>query len=300
MNRLERIERIKKNIPIKFFFERLYEDCAYSSVILADIKLDYSKSDFSNIFNCSPILKRDQEFHLFRKLNYLKYRLIKNTIGFEKSDEELSPLPRRATNLDRIQEKRISELESLLFRIQEVRNLILQANTRLIVKPVSRNFPLDSIDGEEFISNGCFHLMKAIDAFDHRRGLKFSTYCIMVLKKNLYKDRLKLNKNNSYLEDNNLIDFAPQKVFTLSELNIEYSKNLVNKIFEHLESLKSKNSKYDVVEILKMNFGIGCDAHKQKEIAKKVGKTRQYLHKIIHDAYDRVRHFDYDPVEYSV
>ena len=296
MNKAERIERIKENIPKKFFFEKIYEDCAYASVILANIKLNYSNSDPANLFDCSPILKKDQEFHLFRKLNYLKYRLIKNTIGFEKSDEELSPLPRKPINLNRIQEKKISELESILFRMQEVRNLILKANTRLIVKPVSRNFPLDSIDREEFISNGYFHLMKAIDSFDHRRGFKFSTFCTMVLKKNLYRDRLKLNKNNSYLEDNDLIDFVPQKTATLYELNIEYSKGLVNKIFEHLESLKSKNSKYDVVEILKMNFGIGCDGLKQKEIAKKMGKTRQYLNKIIHDAYDRVRHFDYDPV----
>lgn len=293
MNRIERIERIKRNIPKKFFFEKIYEDCAYASVILANINLDYSKSDPVNLFNCSPILKRDQEFHLFRKFNYLKYRLIKNTIGFEKSSEELSPLPRKPINLDRIQENKISELESILFRLQEVRNLILKANTKLIVKPVNRNFPLDGVDREEFISNGYFHLMKAIDSFDHRRGFKFSTYCVMALKKNLYNDRLKLNKTNSYLEDNEYIDSVPQKTATLSELNFEYNKGMVDKIFK---ILKNKKQKYDVVKILKMHFGIGCDALGQKEIAEKLGKRRQYLNKIIHDAYAKVRHFDYDPV----
>lgn len=291
MNRTQRIEKIKENIPARFFFEKIYEDCAFASIILANVNLDYSKSDQSNILNCSPLLRKEQETHLFRKLNYLKYRLVKNTIGFEKSNEELAPQPRKPTNLDRIQEKKISELESLISRIQEVRNLILKANTRLIVKPVSKHFSNDGFERDEFISNAYIHIIKIIDAFDHRRGVKFSTYCINALKKNLYKDRMKLHKDNSYL-DNSEIDSLAKEIDLISELNSDYNKSMVEKILRHLK----KNKKQRYASILKMSFGIDCDVLKQKDIASKIGLSRQRVQQLKNDAYEIVRHLQYDPL----
>lgn len=288
---MNRIEKIKQCIPSNCFFEEIFENPAFAPKILADIKLNFDLVEHENLFNCSPILKKNEEFHLFRKFNYLKYRLIKNTRGFEKSDKQPSPKPRPATNLNRIGEKKIIELESLIFRIQEIRNLILKSNMRLVVKPISRYFDNDTFDREEFVSNGYMHILKAIDAFDHRLGFKFSTYCVNALKTNLYRDCEYLKRHQSRLE-NNEYEVAVQDFSIFSEINSEYNKKTVERIFRCLK----RNKKQKYIDVLKMTYGIGCDRLLQKEIASKLGMSRTRIQQIRDKAFEMVQHLAYDPL----
>lgn len=286
-----RIQKIKEAIPNKVFFEECFEDSRFSSRLLADVILNLDNIEHNNLFKCSPLLKKDQEFHLFRKFNYLRYRLLKNTVGFPKSDESPSPKPRPATNLNRIKENTIKDLESIIFRMNEVRNLILKSNLRLLVAQINRYSSQDTFEREEYLSNGYMHILKCIDAFDHRRGFKFSTYCINALKTNLYRDAEKLKRNLCLLEHDDSVEKFPSRDLGFSELNSFYNSEAVQKVFDYL----SKKKKI-YAEVLKMTYGIGCDQLKQKEIAVKMGYSRTTVQKIRDDALEMAHSIVYDPL----
>jgi RNA polymerase sigma factor (sigma-70 family) len=289
-----RIEKIKDSIPKIYFFEDSFENSSHIPKILADIKLNFDSVDHANLLNCSPILKKEQELHLFRKFNYLKYKLIKNTIGFSNSDKKPSPKTKAPVNLDRIGEKRIAELELTIDKIQNVRNILIKSNMRLIVRPISRLVDQDCFEREEFVSNGYLHVMKAVDCFDYRLGFKFSTYCMNVLKTNLYRDFVALRKNKSILleDEKEMNNFGGNLDFS-SEINSEYNKKVVQEIFEYLDE-NTKKIKYS--EVLKLSFGIGCDKLLQKDIASKLKISRTRIQQIRDKAFDMVQHIKYDPI----
>ena len=119
----ERIQKIKNSLPKKFYFDKSFEGSDRNK-ILANVELCYKKVDHNNILNCSPLLSKDQEYHLFRKLNYIKYRLLKKTNGFKASNEDISPKPCQPTNLDKLKDSSLYELENLIYRIEETRNIL--------------------------------------------------------------------------------------------------------------------------------------------------------------------------------
>jgi RNA polymerase sigma factor (sigma-70 family) len=107
-----------------------------------------------------PLLTREQESHLFRQFNYLKFKA-------SKLCEQLKPERARSSQMD--------EIERLYERAIETKNRIVQANLRLVVsiakKYMNRGLPL-----LDLIQEGNIGLMKAVEKFDYRRGYKFSTY----------------------------------------------------------------------------------------------------------------------------
>ena len=71
-----------------------------------------------------PLLTREQEYHLFRKFNYLKYKATKLR-------EKLDPSRARTSVMD--------EIEQLYDEAVQVKNQIVQANLRLVVSIAKRH-----------------------------------------------------------------------------------------------------------------------------------------------------------------
>jgi RNA polymerase primary sigma factor/RNA polymerase sigma factor len=115
-----------------------------------------------------PLLTRQQEAHLFRKMNYLKYKAAKLRGG-------LHPEHPSGSVMDRI--------ESLYERSVAVKNEIIRANLRLVVSIAKRRV---GPTGEffELVSDGNMSLIRAVEKFDYARGNKFSTYATWAIMKN--------------------------------------------------------------------------------------------------------------------
>lgn len=96
----------------------------------------------------NKILTRDEEFHLFRKMNYLKY------LG--KKDEAV-----------------------------KIRNILSQFNFGL-AKQLLKNKNCYQ-DRNTILSDAYLDIIKSVDYFDYRLGNKFSTYATWVIKKNYYR-----------------------------------------------------------------------------------------------------------------
>ncbi len=115
-----------------------------------------------------PLLNRDQEGHLFRKFNFLKYKAA--TLR-----DELDPAKAKGNSMDHIEKQYVEAMK--------VKNQNVQANLRLVVSIAKRHVSAT----EEFfglISDGNMSLIRAVEKFDYARGNKFSTYASWAIMKN--------------------------------------------------------------------------------------------------------------------
>jgi RNA polymerase primary sigma factor len=115
-----------------------------------------------------PLLTREQEAHLFRKYNYVKYRA-------SKLRGELNPAQPKSSLMD--------EIESLNQQAVATKNEIARANLRLVVSIAKRHVTPDQ-NFFELVSDGNMSLLRAIEKFDFARGNKFSTYASWAIMKN--------------------------------------------------------------------------------------------------------------------
>ena len=114
------------------------------------------------------LLTPEQETHLFRQMNYLKYKAgrLRRKLDLRSPDRGL---------MDRI--------EKYYDQAIEAKNQIIRANLRLVVSIAKRQFG----PGETFfelVSDGNMSLMRAVEKFDFARGYKFSTYASWAIMKN--------------------------------------------------------------------------------------------------------------------
>ncbi len=118
----------------------------------------------------TDLLTAEQEHHLFRKMNYLKYLA-----------EQI-----RIQLLNRSSQKRTETLQNYLQEALAIRNYIITANLRLVIsiakKLVDINNPL-----EDLFAQGTVPLIRAVEIFDFERGTRFSTYATWAVRNHLYR-----------------------------------------------------------------------------------------------------------------
>ncbi len=107
-----------------------------------------------------PLLTRAQEYHLFRKYNYLKFRAGKL---------------RESLDVAQPSAKLMDQIEALYAQAVATKNQIVHANLRLVVSIAKRHLKSQE-DFFQLISDGNMSLIRACEKFDYSRGNKFSTY----------------------------------------------------------------------------------------------------------------------------
>jgi len=115
-----------------------------------------------------PLLTREQEAHLFRKMNYLKHK-------HNKLQAKIDPARARVPEL--------LELERLNSESKAVRDLLIECNQRLVHSLATKHLqPGQTLD--ELKSDANVSVMRAVEKFDYGRGNKFSTYATWAIMKN--------------------------------------------------------------------------------------------------------------------
>jgi RNA polymerase primary sigma factor/RNA polymerase sigma factor len=114
-----------------------------------------------------PLLTAEQEVHLFRKFNYLKF---------------LAAQRRQQLLNSRNDSDCLDAIEQLYEGAVETKNHIIQANLRLVVS-IAKQY-VGQVEFNDLISDGNISLMRAAEKFDYTRGNKFSTYATWAIRKN--------------------------------------------------------------------------------------------------------------------
>ncbi|MFO0938830.1 MAG: sigma-70 family RNA polymerase sigma factor [Gemmataceae bacterium] len=115
-----------------------------------------------------PLLSREQEAHLFRKMNFLKHQL-------HQVRSKVNPSSARVQDL--------MEIERLSSESKRVRDLLIECNQRLVHSLATKHLsPSQTLD--ELKSDANLSVMRAVEKFDYSRGNKFSTYATWAVMKN--------------------------------------------------------------------------------------------------------------------
>lgn len=116
-----------------------------------------------------PSLARVQEVHLFRKMNYLKWKA-------SRLREQLDLARPKKALMDRI--------EQLCDEAVVVKNAIVSANLRLVVS-IAKHYVDAGNAMFELISDGNMALIRAVEEFDYGWGTEFRTYATRVIRASL-------------------------------------------------------------------------------------------------------------------
>jgi RNA polymerase sigma factor (sigma-70 family) len=221
----------------------------------------------------TPLLTREQEQHLFRKYNYLKYRAIKLK---EKLRRARSPKSRD-----------IEEVERLLTEANQVKNRLVKSNLRLVVNIAKRH--IGSVSNFfELVSDGNISLMRAVEKFDYSRGFKFSTYASWAIMKNYARtipeenyrmDRFMTGKDE-------LLEAGADQRFATDEGIQELDSGVKESIEEVLEKLTPRER-----EVIERRFGLGGGPGPQtlEEVGQRFGVTKERVRQIETKALEKLR-----------
>lgn len=165
-------------LPLDFIPNPVFDDASMVDEILADLPVASDSprkvkapaglpAYLASLYEV-PLLTREQEYHLFRKMNYLKHAANKLRESLDLKSPSVSDM---------------EKIESLYEKSVDVKNKIVQSNLRLVVSIAKRHLaPHDDFFG--LISDGNMSLIRAAEKFDYSRGNKFSTYASWAIMKN--------------------------------------------------------------------------------------------------------------------
>lgn len=218
-----------------------------------------------------PLLTKEQEHHLFRRFNFLKFKATKLR-------SELDPTNAKTSVMD--------EVEDLYDQAVKTKNQIVQANLRLVVSIAKRHMNANE-DFFQLVSDGNMSLIRAVEKFDYTRGNKFSTYASWAIMKNFartipeefkHKDRFRTSLEEPFVAAQ---DMRPDHYRLESLQNLR--RQQVGRILNRLDEREQK--------IIIRRFGLD---HKQepltlKEVGAELGVTKERIRQIEARALNKLR-----------
>jgi RNA polymerase sigma factor (sigma-70 family) len=217
-----------------------------------------------------PLLTREQEAHLFRKMNYLKSRAARLR-------EQLDPAHARTAELD--------EIERLQEEALAVKNLIIRANLRLVVSIAKRHVG-PSNNFFELVSDGNMSLIRAVEKFDYARGNKFSTYASWAIMKNFARTIPEEN----YHRDRYVT--GHEEMFETAADNRTDEHEYENALKRMQEAIRNMLDRLDDRErkIITSRFGLGgANERTLEQLGKELGITKERVRQLESRGVDKLR-----------
>jgi RNA polymerase primary sigma factor len=219
----------------------------------------------------APLLSREQEAHLFRKMNYLKYRA-------NQLKDQLDPDWPSPADLDEIE---LLECEALALR-----NRIVEMNLPLVVTVAKTRVRL-GYDLSECISDGTLALIQAVDGFDFARGNRFSTYAVWAIRNTLAENQRRFirHRNRSFALDEQSVSVPEPDV---DEREFEELQNQRRSIVGRWLGQLEKRERRIVIS----RYGIGGGPSQTlAQIGRELGISKERVRQIAIRAQAKLREF---------
>ncbi|MBN9523798.1 sigma-70 family RNA polymerase sigma factor [bacterium] len=209
-----------------------------------------------------PLLTKEQEQHLFRKMNFLKHKL-----------------HRLAQSVDPARAKvgELRKAEELRGEIKAVRDVLINCNQRLVYNNSKKHLAGGAENIDDLVSDGNLSLMRAVEKFDYSRGFKFSTYATWAIIKNFarsipdektHKQRY-MTGHDEVFEAKADVRTDEQEVLAVADA----AKAKVSKLLDHLDPRTR--------EVIRMRTGLdGSREMTLEQIGQHFGITKERVRQI--------------------
>ena len=209
-----------------------------------------------------PLLNKEQEQHLFRQMNCLKHKL-------KGLRDRLDPARARPQDL--------KEIEDLQDRASDVKDLLINANMRLVVS-IAKRHSGQTDNFFELLSDGNMSLIRAVEKFDYSRGNKFSTYASWAIMKNFARSipEEKHRRERYVTGHEDLFESAADTRTDEQEVvaSAEQAARRVNRLLEYLDPRER--------QIIRMRAGLDDNGKGMtlEEIGHEMGITKERVRQL--------------------
>jgi RNA polymerase sigma factor (sigma-70 family) len=216
-----------------------------------------------------PLLSKDQEQHLFRKMNYLRYKAARMLDRLK--------LPSGKINTAQLRSQDLDQVEALLDQAIALKDQLINCNMRLVVS-IAKRHAAQTDNFFELLSDGNMSLIRAVEKFDYSRGNKFSTYASWAIMKNFARSiPEEQHRRERYVTGNEeLFETAPDTRTDEHEClaSAEQATHKVNRLLEYLDPRER--------EIIRMRAGLdsGSTAMTLEKIGEKLGLTKERVRQL--------------------
>jgi RNA polymerase sigma factor (sigma-70 family) len=206
-----------------------------------------------------PLLNKDQEQHMFRKMNFLKHKAARLRDQMRKSGDDGAEL-----DPSRVRIQTLREIEELQSEANDVKDLLVNANMRLVTN-IAKKHAAQTDNFWELLSDGNVSLLRAVEKFDFGRGFKFSTYASWAIMKNFARSipDEKHRRERFVTGHEEVFDAAPDVRSDEHEqlATQERATHSVNRLLDYLEPRER--------EIIRMRAGL--DEHGKNVTLEQIG-----------------------------
>jgi RNA polymerase primary sigma factor len=268
--------------PLEFVSDPSFSDSAAVAEILGPFPEPARKQDsprarapqnapsYLALLYEEPLLSREHERHLFRKMNYLKYRAHQLRVALEPG------------HCDAVQ---LDEIERLQEDALAIKNRIIRANLRLVVSIAKRHVG-PTYDFFELVSDGNTTLIRAVERFDVNRGFKFSTYATWSIIKNythsLADEKRRRARFVSGHEHVLAVALDNRRNDQVEKSDDRHMQEVVEKMLFRLDDRERR--------ILIRRYGIGgINVQTLEQIGRELGVTKERVRQIASRAHDKLR-----------
>jgi RNA polymerase sigma factor (sigma-70 family) len=216
-----------------------------------------------------PLLNKEQEQHLFRKFNYLKFRAAQLLESMKLDSGRIDSNALRTQDLDQVEE--------FMKRATAIKDVLINCNMRLVVS-IAKRHSAQADNFFELLSDGNMSLIRAVEKFDYARGNKFSTYASWAIMKNFARSiPEEKNRRERYVTGKEeVFDAAPDNRTDEKELlsSAEQATYKVNRLLEYLDPRER--------EIIRMRAGFddASGAMTLEKIGEKLGITKERVRQL--------------------
>lgn len=219
----------------------------------------------------TTLLTGEQERHLFRQMNYLRYRA--NRL-------------RRKLNVDKPNRALLDNIQQALHQANCVKSRIIQANLRLVVS-IAKKFVSPANSFEELISDGNVALIRAVEKFNFALGNRFSTYATYAIQRNYFRTVSRGRRQRErYLSDEERLAIIPQAVHEqpMDEMGLQKLQHSFGQLLQKLNSRER--------QIIERRFGFHDQEPKTfKELGHELGVCKERIRQIQTRAMEKLRQF---------
>ncbi|MBQ6830036.1 MAG: RNA polymerase sporulation sigma factor SigK [Clostridia bacterium] len=164
---------------------------------------------------------------------------------------------------------------------RDARGKLIEHNLRLVAHIIKKYYS-NVRDQDDLISIGTIGLMKAVDTFDHKKGVRLATYASRCVENEIlmhFRANKKLAQEVSLTEPIDtdreghsltLMDVVAAEDTLADDLEMKLNGT---KLYRYIEESLDERER----EIIALRYGLGCKPLTQKAVGKKLGISRSYV-----------------------